>query len=158
MRPGTIPTSLILLVLLAAGCVDSDPGSLKVNPRGGGSDQSRQIDQLKRELDTVKSRNLIITSRLEEQLARERRLADRVNKLKFLNSQQRMQIETLAYAPIQRDANLEKVKQLTQQVDQLQRRIEQLKATIAEAQDKQEQEPQSDPSARVTIDSQLQPR
>lgn len=156
MGPGTIPTSVILLVSLAAGCVDSDPGSLKANPRGGGSDQSGQIAKLRRELDTVKSRNLIIALRLEEQLGRERRLADRVNKLKFLNSQQMMQIETLAYAPIQRDANLEKVKQLTRQVDQLQRQIEQLKATIAAAEE--QQEPQGNSSAQVTIDSQLQPR
>ena len=96
-------------------------------------DPQAQVKTLKEDLAAVKSRNLILAARLEEQLAREKRLSEHLNKLRFLNTQQQMQIEALADAPAQRDASRGRAEQLTRQVAELKEHIEELQAVIAEA-------------------------
>ena len=113
------------------GKSDTPPSSPTTNPAK--EDPQAQVKTLKEELATVKGRNLILAARLEEQLAREQRLSDQVNKLRFLNTQQQMQIEALSDAPAQRDASRERADQLTRQVAELKQRIEELQAVIAEA-------------------------
>jgi chromosome segregation ATPase len=120
------------LWLTAVGC--AAPAEQVAAPPAGGepttASLATQIKDLKQERDTLKSQNEILTARLEEQLSRENRLAAQVNSLKSRNAQQRVQIEALAEAPIERDAARRQVQQLAEEIVRLKARIGELEAII----------------------------
>lgn len=94
----------------------------------------RQIEKLREEISTLKSRNMILAARLEEQLIRERRLSKQVNRLKFFNEQQAEQIVTLADAPVERDRFRKQTNELTREVIRMQKRIDELEQALASRQ------------------------
>ena len=70
--------------------------------------------------------NLLLREELAELRTREKRLADEVNQLKFLNSQLQEQVKALADAPGERDRLKRKVSLLLAEIEQLKKRIEKL--------------------------------
>ena len=138
MRSGAISICALAAVLLSSGCAEDQGLRLPATLHRSESDYRADVNNLKKELEAVKTRDLILAARLDEQLARERRLSDQVNRLKFLNTQQRLQIEALAAAPLQRDASIRKVEQLRAEVDRLKQRVAELKAIIAAMKEREE--------------------
>jgi len=121
---------MLAAIFLSLGCGKNRPLESSTTLHRSESDYASDIRTLKKELEAVKTQNIILAARLEEQLAREKRFSEQVNRLKFLNAQQRVQIEALADAPLQRDASIEEAEQLRAEVDRLKQRVEELKAII----------------------------
>jgi len=126
MRYKALLPLTVAFVLATSGCASWPRKQAQAAPG-----RSRSLDEtgkLKAELDSLKAENQILHSRLEEQLAREGRLSDRLNRLKFLSAQQQVQIDTLAQAPAARDKYRRQAERLARRVADLQRQIDQLKA------------------------------
>ncbi|HUT60031.1 MAG TPA: hypothetical protein VNA25_19470 [Phycisphaerae bacterium] len=79
------------------------------------------------DLASLKAENEILRSELDELRVRERRLAEQLKDLKFLNAQQLKQIEALADAPEQRDQYKAKAEQLEQELKRLKDQLSLLK-------------------------------
>ena len=70
--------------------------------------------------------NLLLREEMIELRAREKRLTNKVNQLKFLNSQLQEQVKALADAPGERDRREKQVRLLKAEIEQLKKRIEKL--------------------------------
>jgi len=133
MRMGVVMLLCIPLPLaLSVGCArfrtDGQAAApVEQEPSGSSSDARRLADQLQ----AAKDANAILAARLDEQLARERRLSDQLSKLKFLTRQQQAQIRALADAPGERDALKKDNEKLSAEIVRLKARIAQLTAEIA---------------------------
>ena len=91
-------------------------------PRSAGADE-RRIALLESELTDAKTQNDVLTSQIEEQGAREKRLSDEVNRLRFVNTQLENQVRALASAPIDRDLYKKRCDELTAEVNSLRQRL-----------------------------------
>lgn len=117
---------------LSSGCLrlraESDPAASSSNSL---SKITRTNKKLEKDNVTLTSLNAILKEQVKELSEREKLLARRVNRLKFLNARQQEQIQVLAGAPSQRDAFRAKGEQLTMEVARLNKRIAELTEKIS---------------------------
>ena len=133
MRLYSLAACACLWTLIAAGCVDPAAGG--PGAAGGPRRTTAQAAKLQGKLDTLKSRNFILAAHLEEQLEREKRLANELNRLRFLSRQQAEQIKVLSGAPAERDAHRQRSKELKAEVARLEQRITERESHIVKLQD-----------------------
>ncbi len=120
-----------------AGCLQQE--SRSDTDQGASAQQdSHEIKKLRGENTALTNEKRLLKERLDEQLAREKRLSAELNRLKYLTARQEVQIKALADAPVERDAYRKRCEELTLQLAQLQKKIAQLQETIAPPDDPSE--------------------
>jgi hypothetical protein len=119
-----------------AGCAGSVPPADSRPAEVSASDEDLQVARLIREMGAIKGEKIIAEARLAEQLRRESRLSDEVNRLRFLTDRQDSQIKALANAARQRD-------ELQERCSLLEERIASLTGRLAEL------SPPADPAGRA---------
>jgi hypothetical protein len=109
----------------AGGCAATPPsaGTSLARPGVSDPDSQSQSARLIRELEVAKGEKTILECRLAEQIRRETRLSDEVNRLRSLTDAQDSQIKALANAVRQRDELLERCSLLEAQIALLKSRL-----------------------------------
>ncbi len=113
-----------LPVLVSLGCRmgdESPAASVKTS-------ESRQIRELREQVETLQAENAILISKLEELSRRNKQLAKKVNDLKFTKDQNAKLIATLAEVPKERDRYKAQVEKLALENAELKEKVDDLAA------------------------------
>ena len=140
MRFNAVSICLCVLALTPAACNLKSANKPEIATNTPSADLAGRTKKLEELNATLLSRNRVLSLQLEELLAREKRLAAEVNRLRFLSDQQREQLDALSDAPTERDAYRSQCHELAEKVFQLERQLDELKATIASLQAKRQPE------------------
>ncbi len=90
----------------------------------------QKITQLEGELKNLRDENAMLLARIKELLRREEKLAAQLRESKFVDEQQKKQIQTLSNAPIQRDQYKTRVDLLNMDIKRLKKRINELEQAL----------------------------
>lgn len=118
-----------MLGLAVIGCTSPQVATNGKTP-GPLPESTEQIKSLQKENVRLKTRNLILTSRLDELSGRDNRLSEQIARLRSLNAKQQEQIKALTEASDKQDAYKKESEKLTLEVSRLRKRIAELERQI----------------------------
>lgn len=117
-----------MVLLNLSGCEKWQVGNAPVQESKDQPNTQAKVDSLTLMLRSAENQNRILSARLDEQLARETRLSEQVNKLKRENLRYRARMEVLASTMTAERAEGTAASQA--EIDRLKDQIRQLKAKI----------------------------